>query len=139
MFDKQARFRVGEFDGEKECAAGNEVSAITRHRIFGLGVGEGMACCLRFLTSLKRQTVNQATACVRTAHTLHVDFEVPCNSQVGCVAQPRTRCWVCRLRLAAAETPEEKAKDAAEEAKEEAKDAAEDAKEAAEDAKEEAK
>ena len=34
MFDKQARFRVGEFDGEKECAAGNEVSAITRHRIF---------------------------------------------------------------------------------------------------------
>ena len=42
MFDKQARFRVGEFDSEKECAAGNEVSAITRHRIFvcGLGVGE---------------------------------------------------------------------------------------------------
>lgn len=33
MFDKQARFWVGEFDGEKECAAGNEVSAITRHRI----------------------------------------------------------------------------------------------------------
>ena len=55
MFDKQARFWIGEFDGEKECAAGNEVSAITRHRIFacGLGVGEGMACCLRFLTSLK--------------------------------------------------------------------------------------
>ena len=50
MFDKQARFRVGEFDGEKECAAGNEVSAITRHRIFayGLGVGEGMGCFLRF-------------------------------------------------------------------------------------------
>ena len=51
MFDKQARFRVGEFDGEKECAAGNEVSAITCHRIFfacGLGVGEGMVCCLRF-------------------------------------------------------------------------------------------
>ncbi|HGH0126360.1 TPA: hypothetical protein ACJKG9_001456, partial [Neisseria meningitidis] len=86
-----------------------------------------------------RQTVNQATACVRTAHTLHVDFEVPCNSQVGCVAQPRTRCWVCRLRLAAAETPEEKAKDAAEEAKEEAKDAAEEAKEEAKDAAEEAK
>ena len=42
---------------------------------------------------LKRQTVNQATACVRTAHTLRVDFEVPCNSRVGCVAQPRTR-WV---------------------------------------------
>ena len=33
-----------------------------------------------------RQLVNQATACVRSAHTLHVDFEVPCNSQVGCVA-----------------------------------------------------
>ena len=50
MFDKQARFWVGEFDGEKECAAGNEVSAITRHRIFvcGLGVGEGMICCLSF-------------------------------------------------------------------------------------------
>ncbi len=40
---------------------------------------------------LKRQTVNQATACVRTAHTLHVGFEVSCNSQVGCVVQPRTR------------------------------------------------
>ena len=26
MFDKQARFWIGEFDGEKECAAGNEVS-----------------------------------------------------------------------------------------------------------------
>lgn len=38
-------------------------------------------------TKLKRQTVNQATACVRTAHTLHVGFEVPCNSQVGCVAR----------------------------------------------------
>ena len=90
MFDKQARFRVGEFDGEKECAAGNEVSAITRHRIFvcGLGVGEGMVCFLRFnfvavdvfrrhrrpSEKLKRQTVNQATACVRTAHTLHVGF-----------------------------------------------------------------
>jgi len=50
MFDKQARFWVGEFDGEKECAAGNEVSAITRHRIFvcGLSVGEGTVCCLRF-------------------------------------------------------------------------------------------
>ena len=50
MFDKQARFRVGEFEGEKECAAGNEVSAITRHRIFvcGLGVGEGMVCFLGF-------------------------------------------------------------------------------------------
>ena len=39
MFDKQARFWVGEFDSEKECAAGNEVSAITRHRIFGLWFG----------------------------------------------------------------------------------------------------
>ena len=50
MFDKQARFWVGEFDSEKECAAGNEVSAITRHRIFvcGLDVGEGMVCFLRF-------------------------------------------------------------------------------------------
>ena len=50
MFDKQARFRVGKFYGEKERAAGNEVSAITRHRIFvcGLGVGEGMVCFLGF-------------------------------------------------------------------------------------------
>jgi len=50
MFDKQARFWIGEFDGEKECAAGNEVSAMTRHRIFvcGWGVGEEMVCCLRF-------------------------------------------------------------------------------------------
>jgi len=50
MFDKQVRFRVDEFDSEKECAAGNEVSAITRHRIFacGLSVGEGMVCCLKF-------------------------------------------------------------------------------------------
>ena len=50
MFDKQAQFWIGEFDGEKECAAGNEVSAITRHRIFacGLAVGEGMVCFLRF-------------------------------------------------------------------------------------------
>jgi len=50
MFDKQARFRVGELYGKKECAAGNEVSAITRHRIlvFGLGVGEGIICFLRF-------------------------------------------------------------------------------------------
>jgi len=50
MFDKQVRFWGGEFDGEKECAAGNEVSAITRHRIFvcGLSVGEGIVCCLKF-------------------------------------------------------------------------------------------
>lgn len=49
MFHKQARFWVGEFDGEKECAADSEVSAITRHRIFvcGLGVGEGMVCCFK--------------------------------------------------------------------------------------------
>lgn len=37
-----------------------------------------------------RQPVNQATECVRTAHTLHVGFEVPRNSQVGCVAQVHT-------------------------------------------------
>ena len=55
MFDKQARFRVGEFDSEKERAAGNEVSAITRHRIFvcGLGIGEGMICLFKVLTLLK--------------------------------------------------------------------------------------
>ena len=55
MFDKQARFRVGEFDGKKECAAGNEVSAITRYRIFvcGLGVGEEMVCLFKVLTLLK--------------------------------------------------------------------------------------
>jgi len=49
MFHKQARFWIGEFDGEKECAADSEVSAITRHRIFvcGLGVGEGMVCCFK--------------------------------------------------------------------------------------------
>ena len=73
-----------------------------RHRISvcGLGVGEGMVCCLGFnfvgadvfrrhwrpSEMLKRQTVNQATACVRAAHTLHVGLEVLCNSQVGCVA-----------------------------------------------------
>lgn len=33
-----------------------------------------------------RQPVNQPTACVRTAHTLRVGFEVPHDSQVGCVA-----------------------------------------------------
>ena len=55
MFDKQARFRVGEFDGEKEYAAGNEVSAITRHRIFvcGLGVGERNGLLFKVLTSLE--------------------------------------------------------------------------------------
>ena len=51
MFDKQARFWIGEFDGKKERAAGNEVSAITRHRILvcGLGVGEGMICLFKVL------------------------------------------------------------------------------------------
>ena len=33
------------------------------------------------------------TVCVRTAHTLRVGFEVPHDSWVGCVVQPRTR-WV---------------------------------------------
>ena len=43
-------------------------------------------------TQLKVETANrQSSNRVRTAHTLRVDFEVPCNSQVGCVAQPRTR------------------------------------------------
>ena len=38
------------------------------------------------------ETANrQSTNRVRAAHTLHVGFEVPSNSQVGCVAQPRTR------------------------------------------------
>ena len=110
MFDKQARFWVGEFDGEKECAAGNEVSAITRHRILGLWFGcwrrngllfkvltlleltfsDDIWGRLKALASTKlkvetRQPVNQSTACVRTAHTLHVGFEVPRNSQVGWV------------------------------------------------------
>ena len=35
---------------------------------------------------LKRQAVNQATACVRTAHTLHVGFKISRDLQVGCVA-----------------------------------------------------
>ena len=43
-------------------------------------------------TKLKVETANrQSTNRVRTAHTLRVGFEVPCNSQVGCVAKPRTR------------------------------------------------
>ena len=50
---------------------------------------------------LKRQAVNQATACVRTAHTLHVGFEVPRNSQVRvCGAATHALGWICRLRLA---------------------------------------
>ena len=55
MFDNQARFWVGKFDSEKECAAGNEVSAITRHRIFvcGLGVGEGNGLLFKVLTLLE--------------------------------------------------------------------------------------
>ncbi len=39
---------------------------------------------------LKQQNL-QSSNRVRTANTLHVGFEVPCNSQVGCVAQSRTR------------------------------------------------
>ena len=49
----------------------------------------------------KRQTVNQITACVRTAHTLRVDFEVPHDSWVECVAQSRTRFWMEQLISAA--------------------------------------
>lgn len=50
MLDNLMPIQIGEFDGEKECAAGNEVSAITRHRVFvcGLSVGERMVYCLRF-------------------------------------------------------------------------------------------
>ena len=50
ILDNLIPIQISEFDGEKECAAGNEVSAITRHRIFVfcLGVREGMVCCLRF-------------------------------------------------------------------------------------------
>ncbi len=40
------------------------------------------------LKQQNRQSSNRVRA---YAHTLHVGFEVPCNSQVGCVAQPRTR------------------------------------------------
>ena len=49
MLDNCMPIQIGEFDGEKECAAGSEISAITRHRIFvwGLGVGEGGVCWLR--------------------------------------------------------------------------------------------
>jgi len=37
---------------------------------------------------LKVETANRQsrTACVRTAHTLRVGFEVSCDSSVGCVA-----------------------------------------------------
>lgn len=44
-------------------------------------------------TQLKVETANRQSSSnrVRTAYTLHVGFEVPHNSQVGCVAQPRTR------------------------------------------------
>ena len=43
-------------------------------------------------TKVNLKTVNrQSNNCVRTAHTLHVGFEVPHDSWVGCVAQPRTR------------------------------------------------
>ena len=56
MFDKAGAIlgrRV--LTGEKECAAGNEVSAITRHRIFvcGLDVGEGTVLLFKVLTLLE--------------------------------------------------------------------------------------
>ena len=45
-------------------------------------------------TKLKVETVNrQSSNRVRTAHTLRVGFEVPRNSQIEHVAQPRIR-WV---------------------------------------------
>ena len=46
ILDNLIPIQISEFDGEKECAAGNEVSAVTRHRIFvfGLSVGEGTVC-----------------------------------------------------------------------------------------------
>ncbi len=53
------------------------------------------SCLLKALVltkfNLQQKAINQTTACVRTAHTLRAGFEVPCNSQVGCVVQPRTR------------------------------------------------
>ena len=43
-------------------------------------------------TKLRVGTANrQSSNRVRTAHTLHVGFEVSCDSSVGCVVQPRTR------------------------------------------------
>lgn len=64
--------------------------------LLNLTLSDDLGARLKGLASTKlkvetRQLVNQATACVRTAHTLRVSFEVPRNSQVGCVAQPRTR------------------------------------------------
>ena len=45
-------------------------------------------------TKLRVEMANrQSSNRVRAAYTLHVGFEVPRNSQVGCVAQPRTQ-WV---------------------------------------------
>ena len=90
MFDKQARFRVGEFDGEKECAAGNEVSAITRHRIFvfGLSVGEGMACCLRFLTSLKLMFSDDIGGRLKTSASTKLKVET-----ANCQSSNRVRAY----------------------------------------------
>ena len=53
-------------------------------------------------TKLKIEMANrQSNNRVHAAYTLRVGFEVPRNSQVGCVAQPRTRSVrLCRLRLA---------------------------------------
>ena len=44
---------------------------------------------------LKVETANRQSS--NRVRTLHVDFEVPCNSQVGCVAQPRTLRWLVTL------------------------------------------
>ena len=43
----------------------------------------------RASTKLKVETANRQSS--NRVRTLHVDFEVPFNSQVGYVAQPRTR------------------------------------------------
>ena len=53
-------------------------------------------------TKLKIEMANrQSNNRVHAAYTLRVGFEVPRNSQVGCVAQPRTRSVrLCMLRLA---------------------------------------
>ena len=59
--------------------------------MFSDGIGGRLKALASTKLKVEMETVNQATACVRTAHTLHVGFKVSCNSQVGCVAQPRTR------------------------------------------------
>jgi hypothetical protein len=106
MFDKQARFWIGEFDGEKECAAGNEVSAITRHRIFvfGLSVGEGMACCLRFLTSLKLMFSDDIGGRLKALASTKLKVETAnrqSSNRVPGGPPPRAVGWVYRIRLAA--------------------------------------